>query len=129
MSGPPLSCMSQAVWPWEQYKPDVHPLAQPDLDYFAPESVWSQVNDAASDMYSLGVVITTLYNDGQPLFSSNNDWLTHKRNINEVLDRNLLTFIVVIKTVCYHRIHKLHQPKLGVITVERGDDMISLEPW
>ncbi|XP_046671260.1 SCY1-like protein 2 [Homalodisca vitripennis] len=73
-----------AVWPWHQYKTDVHPLAQPELDYLAPECGLSESNSAASDMYSLGVLITALYNDGQPLLTCNKDWLTYKKNINEV---------------------------------------------
>uniref|UniRef100_A0A1B6KRA0 Protein kinase domain-containing protein n=1 Tax=Graphocephala atropunctata TaxID=36148 RepID=A0A1B6KRA0_9HEMI len=73
-----------AVWPWYPYKTDVHPLAQPDLDYLAPECGLAESNSAASDMYSLGVLITALYNDGQPLLSSNKDWLTYKKNMNEL---------------------------------------------
>uniref|UniRef100_A0A1B6C9B0 Protein kinase domain-containing protein n=1 Tax=Clastoptera arizonana TaxID=38151 RepID=A0A1B6C9B0_9HEMI len=72
------------TWPWLEYKSDLHPLAQPELDYLAPECVLLESNTAASDVYSLGVMIYALYNEGQPLFSANKDLHTYKQNINKI---------------------------------------------
>lgn len=75
---------STPVWPWVEYKHDAHPLTQPELDYLAPECVLTDINVAASDIYSLGVIICALYNEGQPIFTANKDWHVYKKNINEL---------------------------------------------
>lgn len=100
----------QAVWPWSPYKTDVHPLAQPELDYLAPECGTGESNTAASDMYSLGVVITALYNGGGPLLEANKDWLSYKRNLVEVRS----AFMIVFNTYTFQLLVKCHslQPQL-----------------
>lgn len=75
---------STPVWSWVEYKPELHPLTQPELDYLAPECVLTDINVAASDIYSLGMIIYALYNEGQPMFATNRDWHVYKKNINEL---------------------------------------------
>lgn len=63
---------------------DVHPWAQPNLDYLAPESGCGYTQVKANDMFSLGILIFAIYNKGNAPLQSNHDWSTYKRNIQEV---------------------------------------------
>lgn len=73
---------------------DVHPLAQPNLDYLAPESGCGHSQIKANDMFSLGILIFAIYNKGNTPLQANHDWCTYKRNIQQVQNNFLLSFIV-----------------------------------
>ncbi|KAJ9582023.1 hypothetical protein L9F63_003606, partial [Diploptera punctata] len=75
---------SQAYWPFVEYSPTLHPMAQPCLDYLAPEYALTLSHSPASDMFSLGMLIFALHNSGQPLYSNNGDWGSYKRNACEL---------------------------------------------
>uniref|UniRef100_A0A2R5LB14 Protein kinase domain-containing protein n=1 Tax=Ornithodoros turicata TaxID=34597 RepID=A0A2R5LB14_9ACAR len=51
-------------------EPDLPPIAQPNLNFTAPECVTSDTNDTASDMFSLGILIYVIYNKGKPLYEA-----------------------------------------------------------
>ncbi|XP_060840566.1 SCY1-like protein 2 isoform X1 [Rhopalosiphum padi] len=72
------------TWPSWEYKVDVHPWAQPTLDYLAPESGCDHIQIKANDMYSLGVLIFAIYNKGNAPLQSNHEWSTYKRNLQEM---------------------------------------------
>jgi serine/threonine protein kinase len=71
-------------WPFVEYSPTLHPLAQPSLDYLAPEHALTLSYSPASDMFSLGMLILALHNSGQPLNNNTGDWSCYKRNACEV---------------------------------------------
>lgn len=60
---------------------DVHALAQPNLDYLAPESGSVGKLVASSDVFSFGMLIYALYNKCQPFYNSNSNWTTYNQNI------------------------------------------------
>jgi len=62
----------------------VTPYAQPKLNYLAPEYAVTATCDTASDMYSVGVLIYAIHNEGKPVLESMADWNTFKKNIDEV---------------------------------------------
>ena len=61
------------------------PIAQPKLNYLAPEYAMTSACDPGSDMFSVGVLICALYNSGQPVLDSMNDWSTFKKNVSQVI--------------------------------------------
>ncbi|BES93414.1 STYKc [Nesidiocoris tenuis] len=61
----------------------IHDVATPNWDYLAPECGLTETISAASDMYSLGMLIFTIYTDGKPLFSNRN-WEEYKNNMGKL---------------------------------------------
>ncbi|XP_067937904.1 SCY1-like protein 2 isoform X2 [Watersipora subatra] len=51
---------------------------QPALDYLAPEYGSGQTNNSKSDMYSLGVTVHALYNQGKPVYQCHDSLTTFK---------------------------------------------------
>lgn len=48
-------------WKFQQYNAMYHPLTQPNLEYLAPEHLLLAEHSPASDIYSLAVLIYTIY--------------------------------------------------------------------
>ncbi|CAD6995737.1 unnamed protein product [Ceratitis capitata] len=65
-------------WPCREYSTSVHVLAQPSLEYCAPEIALNTINSTESDLFSLGVLIFTIYS-GKPLKSFGSDYSTFRR--------------------------------------------------
>ena len=57
---------------------------QPDLDYIAPECGIRGYCDTKSDLYSLGVTIHAVYNQGKPAYQSHNSLASFKQHASEV---------------------------------------------
>lgn len=74
----------QSLWQFHEWDIASHHHAQPNLDYLAPEYALSLSCDTASDMYSLGALISTVYNNNRPLFSNNGDFTNFKKNACEL---------------------------------------------
>ncbi|KAJ8007184.1 hypothetical protein DPEC_G00114900 [Dallia pectoralis] len=55
----------------KEWEPNLPPLCLPNPEYLAPEYILSVSCDAASDMYSLGVIMHAVYNEGKPVFQVN----------------------------------------------------------
>uniref|UniRef100_A0A8C6UAY5 SCY1 like pseudokinase 2 n=1 Tax=Neogobius melanostomus TaxID=47308 RepID=A0A8C6UAY5_9GOBI len=55
----------------KEWEPNLPPLCLPNPEYLAPEYILSVSCDSASDMYSLGVVMHAVFNEGQPVFQVN----------------------------------------------------------
>ncbi|KAI2665294.1 SCY1-like protein 2 [Labeo rohita] len=55
----------------KEWDPNLPPLCLPNPEYVAPEYILSVSCDASSDMYSLGVLIHAVFNDGKPVFQVN----------------------------------------------------------
>ncbi|XP_039287432.1 SCY1-like protein 2 [Nilaparvata lugens] len=76
----PVSCQ-----PWTSRLPK---MAQPHLDYMAPEVQTSSVCSIMSDMYSLGMVICAIFNQGRPLIQANHSSSAYLKQI-EVLEEQV----------------------------------------
>lgn len=55
----------------KEWDPNLPPLCLPNPEYVAPEYILSVSCDSASDMYSLGVLIHAVFNEGKPVFKVN----------------------------------------------------------
>ncbi|KAM6985680.1 SCY1-like protein 2 [Aplochiton taeniatus] len=55
----------------KEWEPNLPPLCLPNPEYLAPEYILSVSCDSASDMYSLGVVMHAVFNEGKPVFEVN----------------------------------------------------------
>uniref|UniRef100_A0A8C1L1Z9 SCY1 like pseudokinase 2 n=1 Tax=Cyprinus carpio TaxID=7962 RepID=A0A8C1L1Z9_CYPCA len=55
----------------KEWDPNLPPLCLANPEYVAPEYILSVSCDAASDMYSLGVLIHAVFNEGKPVFQVN----------------------------------------------------------
>lgn len=55
----------------KEWDPNLPPLCLPNPEYVAPEYILSVSCDVASDMYSLGVLIHAVFNEGKPVFQVN----------------------------------------------------------
>uniref|UniRef100_A0A8C1YCT3 Protein kinase domain-containing protein n=1 Tax=Cyprinus carpio TaxID=7962 RepID=A0A8C1YCT3_CYPCA len=55
----------------KEWDPNLSPLCLPNPEYVAPEYILSISCDVASDMYSLGVLIHAVFNEGKPVFKVN----------------------------------------------------------
>ncbi|XP_028810729.1 SCY1-like protein 2 isoform X2 [Denticeps clupeoides] len=55
----------------KEWDPNLPPLCLPNPEYVAPEYILSVSCDSASDMYSLGVVVHAVFNEGKPVFQVN----------------------------------------------------------
>ncbi|XP_061922804.1 SCY1-like protein 2 isoform X3 [Entelurus aequoreus] len=55
----------------KEWEPNLPPLCLPNPEYLAPEYILSVSCDTASDMYSLGVVMHAVFNEGKPVFQVN----------------------------------------------------------
>ncbi|XP_026319330.1 SCY1-like protein 2 isoform X3 [Hyposmocoma kahamanoa] len=74
---------AETFWPFQEYCPANHHLTQPSLDFLAPEIVAAKTHSQASDIYSLGMLIYTLYSQGhKPLGMVGSDMNKYKQLIN-----------------------------------------------
>lgn len=86
-SSTPVVIDGQSTYNAGQWEARLWPWAQPDLNYAAPEYILSRSCDLSSDMFSLGVLIYSIYNKGKPLFDCDNNMAAFKRNV-EQMSRN-----------------------------------------
>uniref|UniRef100_A0A0K8UJQ0 SCY1-like protein 2 n=1 Tax=Bactrocera latifrons TaxID=174628 RepID=A0A0K8UJQ0_BACLA len=68
----------KTFWPCREYSTSVHVLAQPSLEYCAPEIALNAINSTESDLFSLGVLIFTIYS-GKPLKMFGSDYSSFRR--------------------------------------------------
>ncbi|XP_025418019.1 SCY1-like protein 2 isoform X1 [Sipha flava] len=71
--------------PWTSRLPK---MAQPDLDYIAPEVQLSSYCSSHSDMFSLGMVIFAIFNNGRPLIQANHSSSTYMKQL-DVLENQI----------------------------------------
>lgn len=70
----------QPQWSYVEYDISSTSIAQPNLDYQAPECILASSVGTASDIFSLGIVIYILHSSKNILpYESNNDLLKHKQ--------------------------------------------------
>lgn len=96
----------QPYYPIREWDPQLTPVAQPKMNYLAPEYALTSACDTASDMFSIGVLLYALYNTGQPLLDSMNDWSKFKKNVSQVslVCLHRLDICVTDKLRCYEEI-------------------------
>ncbi|XP_017083281.1 SCY1-like protein 2 [Drosophila eugracilis] len=73
-------------WPFREYTTSLHVLAQPSLEYTAPELALNSINTPDSDLFSLGVLIFTIY-AGKPLKTFGSDYSSFRRYANDLNQR------------------------------------------
>lgn len=78
------SADAEPFWPCKDYSYNQHPYTVPNLDYLAPEYALSSSCSPASDIYSVGQLIISVYNKGQPLFVNKEDWHMFEKNCSEL---------------------------------------------
>lgn len=83
-----LSLFEQALVPCQSYTPKIPKMGQPDLDFMAPEIQSTSTCSTQSDMFSLGLIICSVYNHGKSLLESNLSTPNYLRQL-EILNRNL----------------------------------------
>lgn len=66
-----FSHLLQPKYTCKEWEPNLPPLCLPNPEYLAPEYILSVSCDSASDMYSLGVVMHAVFNEGKPVFQVN----------------------------------------------------------
>ncbi|XP_045464200.1 SCY1-like protein 2 [Harmonia axyridis] len=62
-------------------------MAQPNLDYTAPETQTQSVCSILSDMFSLGMVICSIFNNGRPLIQSGNSTSAYLKQLELLEDQ------------------------------------------
>ena len=70
------------------------PVAQPKLNYLAPEYALTSSCDPASDLFAVGILIHALHNGGRPIFDSMSDWTIFRKNADQV------EMVCLIDVVC-----------------------------
>uniref|UniRef100_A0A3B3D6B5 SCY1 like pseudokinase 2 n=1 Tax=Oryzias melastigma TaxID=30732 RepID=A0A3B3D6B5_ORYME len=69
----------------KEWEPNLPPLCLPNPEYLAPEYILSVSCDSASDMYSLGVVMHAVFNEGKPVFQVNkHDIFSFSRQLDQL---------------------------------------------
>ncbi|XP_017482610.1 PREDICTED: SCY1-like protein 2 [Rhagoletis zephyria] len=68
----------KSFWPCREYSTSIHVLAQPSLEYCAPEIALNTINSPESDLFSLGVLVFTIYS-GKPLKMFGSDYSSFRR--------------------------------------------------
>lgn len=74
----------QPSFPFREWRSDLVPVTQPNLDYMAPEYVRTMTCSPASDMFSLGMLVYTIFSKGKPFYDCHGDLSAFKNNAEEV---------------------------------------------
>ncbi|XP_011874672.1 PREDICTED: SCY1-like protein 2 isoform X2 [Vollenhovia emeryi] len=80
------------VQSWTKHMPK---MTQPNLDYTAPEVQQKKLASFSSDMYSLGMTICAIYNQGRPLIQANHSCSDYLKQL-ETLDDQVAVILPLI---------------------------------
>ncbi|CAI9739377.1 2 [Octopus vulgaris] len=69
--------------PWT---PKMPKMAQPDLNYMAPEIISDKTCTSLSDIFSLGMVVCALYNSGHPLIEAEHSVSLYLKKLEQMHD-------------------------------------------
>jgi len=75
----------QPLFSFKDWDPDIAPCAQPNLDFLAPEFALTESCSLASDMFSIGVLIYAVFNNGKSLYDCKHQLSAFKKNAEEVI--------------------------------------------
>lgn len=81
---------------------DIPPVAQPHLDYLAPEYSLTMTCSQASDMFSLGALIFAVFNNGKPIYECHNNISEFKKNAEELRHLRQSLLGCIPDEVCEH---------------------------
>ncbi|XP_014477686.1 PREDICTED: SCY1-like protein 2 [Dinoponera quadriceps] len=81
-----------AVQSWRKHMPK---MTQPNLDYIAPEIQQKKLSTFNSDMYSLGMTICAIYNEGRPLIQANHSCSDYLKQL-ETLDNHVAVILPLV---------------------------------
>lgn len=101
-SSTPVVIDGQSTYNAGQWEPHLWPWAQPDLNFAAPEYILSRSCDVSSDMFSLGVLIYSIYNKGRPPFDCDSNMSAFKRNVEQMSRKSVTALGNVPKEVQEH---------------------------
>ena len=83
-------CMTNAnpadqspMFPFREWDPELPPMVQPCLDYLAPEYALTMTCGLPSDMFSIGILVHTIFNNGKPLYECKNQLSLFKKYAEE----------------------------------------------
>lgn len=79
-----LSFCIQESFACKAWSPKASKMAQPDLNYIAPEIQTTEVCTYVSDMFSFGMLICTIYNNGYSLIDAQYNPSTYLRQLDTV---------------------------------------------
>ncbi|CAE1329904.1 SCYL2 [Acanthosepion pharaonis] len=68
--------------PWTTKLPK---MAQPDLNYMAPEILTDKTCTSLSDIFSLGMVVCSVYNSGKPLIEAEHSVSLYLKKLDQVI--------------------------------------------
>lgn len=80
---------SQPSFSFKEVDFDRPPITQPHFNYIAPEYILTLSCDTASDMFSLGAVMCTIFNKGNPLINNYCSLNTIKKNFQQLQQSSL----------------------------------------
>ena len=89
----------QTPIPCQAFTSKLPKMAQPDLDFTAPEVQTLSSCSAMSDMFSLGLMIASLYNNGRSLIESNLNTSHYSKQLDSV--RLILTLYSYLSIPLY----------------------------
>ncbi|XP_075991085.1 SCY1-like protein bma isoform X2 [Anticarsia gemmatalis] len=92
-----------SVPPWSI---KVAKLAQPNLDFMAPEVQTNGQSSILSDMFSLGLVICAVFNNGKPIIQANNNPLLYLKQI-EFLEQQVNNVLPRVPTALQEAVQRL----------------------
>ncbi|XP_016841900.1 SCY1-like protein 2 isoform X1 [Nasonia vitripennis] len=95
--------------PLPQWTNRVPKMTQPNLDYMAPEVQQKKIGSILSDMYSLGMVICSVFNHGRPLIQANhnvNDYLKQLETLEDQVHKLLPRVPVPLQEAVSRLLHK-----------------------
>lgn len=76
---------AKPFWPFHEYNSTWHALCQPSLEYMAPECALISNYSVESDIFSLGVLIYSIYSaGGKPIKMFGKDYQAFKRHAQEI---------------------------------------------
>ncbi|XP_061730149.1 SCY1-like protein 2 isoform X2 [Cydia pomonella] len=97
----PTEMLTVAPWSIKVAK-----IAQPNLDYLAPEVQTNGNCNILSDMFSLGLVICAVFNSGKPLIQANNNPMLYVKQI-EFLDEQVSAVLPRVPAALQEAVQRL----------------------
>ncbi|KAG5268006.1 hypothetical protein AALO_G00228390 [Alosa alosa] len=95
---------AEAKYVCKEWDPNLSPLCLPNPEYVAPEYILSVSCDSASDMYSLGVVMHAVFNEGRPVFQVNKQdiFKSFSRQLDQLSRLSPAVLSQIPEDVCEH---------------------------
>ncbi|XP_074660657.1 SCY1-like protein 2 isoform X2 [Tubulanus polymorphus] len=81
---PNIGSADQPAFTFIDWEPELPHVAQPALNNLAPEYKLTGSCSIASDMFSFGVLMYAVFNQGKPLYECNNQISTFDKNVQEL---------------------------------------------